>query len=266
MKGAMNYREQAASPDLAHIVLSYWEFTVSSGDANESRDHEIFPDGCVSLVYYKNGGNADSWLGVSGARLDSLRVKVFAGDVFWGARLSAPACRPVLNCAPSALQNRILPLSEFLPETTDELLQNMRASNNFAEALKAYESFLRSLEVKRGDVDGEVAVACELIEKSKGQAKIAETAAAVGLSVRQLERRFRRVTGFTPKQFARLRRLRATAVTLADDKETGWATRAAEMGFADQAHLTREFVRLTGRSPVAFAENVAKIEHGDLIK
>ncbi|MEJ7578460.1 MAG: helix-turn-helix domain-containing protein, partial [Pyrinomonadaceae bacterium] len=256
----------AASPDLAHIVLSYWEFTVPPGDANEPRDHEVFPDGCVSLVYYRNERNADSWLGVSGARLDSLQVKVFAGDVFWGARLSAPACRPVLNRDSSALQNQTLPLSEFLPETANELLQNMGASNSFAEAIKAYESSLRVLQVKREDVDGEVAVACELIETSKGQAKIAETAAAVGLSVRQLERRFRRVTGFTPKQFARLRRLRATAVTLADDREMGWATRAVEMGFADQAHLTREFVRLTGRSPVAFAENVAKIEHGDLIK
>ncbi len=47
----MHYREQAASPDLAHIVLSYWEFTVPPGDANEPRDHEIFPTAaCRSFI------------------------------------------------------------------------------------------------------------------------------------------------------------------------------------------------------------------------
>jgi AraC-like DNA-binding protein len=45
-----------------------------------------------------------------------------------------------------------------------------------------------------------------------------------------------------------------------------WASRAAEMGFADQAHLTHEFSMLTGRSPNSFAEKVKRIEHGELIK
>lgn len=90
-------------------------------------------------------------------------------------------------------------------------------------------------------------------------------AAAVGLSVRQLERRFRAAAGLTPKQFARVRRVRAAAVTLVKDEGKGWAARAAEMGFADQPHLAREFVALTGCPPAAFAEDVAEIEHGDLL-
>jgi len=111
-----------------------------------------------------------------------------------------------------------------------------------------------------------VTAAVRLIEESQGRAKVSEIAEAVNLSVRQLERRFRAVSGLTPKQFARVRRVRATALALVEEGEISWASRAAEMGYADQSHLTREFVTVTGRSPVTFAEDLARIKHGEIVK
>jgi AraC-like DNA-binding protein len=60
------------------------------------------------------------------------------------------------------------------------------------------------------------------------------------LSVRQLQRRFLNATGLTPKQFARVQRWRATAIKLAGDAESKLVDCAAELGFTDQAHLSRE--------------------------
>ena len=265
MIGPMNYRELAASPDLSYIVLSYWEFTIT-GETTQPYIHEVFPDGCISLTYYRNLTNTVSWLHVVGPRLDPFRVKVFAGDTFWGARLSPAACRRVLGCDPVTIQNHILPCAQILPHVADKLFQELSAGGGFAEAVAAYDSCLHSLGVKPTDVDLQVAAAVRMIEANKGQIKIAKIAAAVGLSVRQLERRFRAVVGLTPKQFARLRRVRATAIGLVEEAEMSLAARAAEMGYADQAHLTREFVAVTGRSPVAFAADVAKIKHGDFVK
>jgi AraC-like DNA-binding protein len=85
------------------------------------------------------------------------------------------------------------------------------------------------------------------------------------LSVRQLQRRFLNATGLTPKQFARVQRWRATAIKLAGDTESKLVDCAAELGFTDQAHLSRECASLTGRSPKSFTEKVRQIEHGNLV-
>lgn len=262
----MSYCELAPARDLAHVVLSYSEFTIWP-DARGPIVHEVITDGCVSLVYHRNpAAKAAPWLKIVGPRLEALRTQVFAGDRFWIVRLSPAACRRVLGCDPATLQNQLLLGSQLLPEMTDELLPRLNASADFAQAIAAFAACLSALGIKPADVDLEVAAAVRLIEASQGQARIAEVAAAVGLSVRQLERRFRSVTGLAPKQFARVRRMRATALALIEDAEINWAARAAEMGFADQAHLTREFVALTGRSPVSFAELLARIEHGAVVK
>jgi AraC-like DNA-binding protein len=265
MNGVMSYCELAPAPDLAHVVLSYAQFAIAP-DARGPIVHEVITDGCISLVYHRNPAQAVTWLKIVGPRLEALRTEVHAGDCFWIVRLSPAACRRVLGCAPASLLNQLLLCSQLLPELTDELLLRLDACRNFAQAIAAYATCLSSLGIKPADIDLEVAASVRLIEASQGQARIAEVAGMVGLSVRQLERRFRAVTGLTPKQFARVRRLRATALALIEGAEINWAARAAEMGFADQSHLTREFVALTGRSPVSFAEDLARIEHGELVK
>jgi methylphosphotriester-DNA--protein-cysteine methyltransferase len=261
----MHYCEVAPSFDLAHIVLSYSEFTVDEG-APAPIVHEVIPDGCASFVYHRNTGSEVAWLRVVGPRLISFRTEVKAGDTYWNARLTPAACRQVLGRAPESLQNQILPFSNLLPHLADELFRRLNESRNFAEAIAAYDATLRSLELKEASVDTKVTAAVRFIEASQGRAKIAEVARTVGLSMRQLERRFRAVSGLTPKQFARVRRVRATALALVEEGRVDWAARAAEMGYADQSHLTREFVNVTGRSPVTFAEDLAKIKHGNLVK
>ena len=57
--------------------------------------------------------------------------------------------------------------------------------------------------------------------------------------------------GLGPKSVSRIVRLnRAIAAAKAGD---GWAGIAADCGYADQAHMVREFRELAGNSPVAWA-------------
>lgn len=259
----MKYREQAATPDVAHLVLSYWEFTVTGGD--RPLVHEVFADGCVSLLYHRNTGRDVSRLELVGARVDSLRAEVFPGDIYWGARLSPAAGRGILRCDPATVRSRIVDLSRLMPQFATELTPILHVARSFTEAVAAYHAGLSSLRLSRDDVDTVVAAAVRAIERSEGQARITNVATNVGISVRQLERRFRSNVGMTPKQFARTRRVRATAVGLVARREINWATRAFETGFSDQSHLTREFVAVTGRSPASFAEDVTRIEHGKLV-
>jgi transcriptional regulator GlxA family with amidase domain len=162
------------------------------------------------------------------------------------------------------LTRRLCEAKEF-PHLTENLPEKLDRCQDFVEAISVYEKRLKELNFAPEDFDEKIAEAIAIIEENKGEIKIAELAEAVNLSARQFERRFKNSSGLTPKQYARARRLRATAVSLVENENLNWANRAAEMGFADQSHLTHEFVSVTGRSPNSFAEKVKQIEHGNLV-
>ena len=149
---------------------------------------------------------------------------------------------------------------------TNKLAEKLNACENFDEAVAVYENRLKKTDFGKNSFDEITAQAVKIIEEIGGEIKIAELAKRLNLSVRQLERRFKASSGLSPKQFARTRRIRATAVGLVENSNMNWANRAAEMGFSDQSHLVHEFVSVTKRSPNSFAEKVKEIEHGNLIK
>ena len=258
------YREIAPSA-ISHLVLSFWEFT-GQGDGSEATIHEVFPDGCVSLLYYRNETLNVSRLMIKGLSLAMLTTQIYAGDVYWGMRLAPAACAKVLRVNPSEIQSRPFIEPGNLTHLTTGLLEELNRSRNFEEAIKFFEAKIESLALTAADTDEKIAEVTNIIEINRGEVRISEIAAAVKLSVRQLERRFRASAGLSPKQYARARRIRATAINLLEESEMNWASRAAEMGFTDQAHLSHEFSALTGRTPHSFAEKVKRIEHGELVK
>jgi len=72
-------------------------------------------------------------------------------------------------------------------------------------------------------------------------------------SERTIERRFRWALGLTPSQLAQIRRARAAVSKLQDGAAP--ADVAADLGYADQPHLTRSLRRFMGRTPGEIAES-----------
>ena len=86
-----------------------------------------------------------------------------------------------------------------------------------------------------------------LLAASRGAMPVAEVAARTGWSVRHLHGRFVAEFGVAPKQAARLMRFdRARRLVL---RGARLAQAAAVCGYADQAHLTREWTALAGQPP-----------------
>lgn len=261
----MFYREANPSSDLSHVVLSFWEFAVPV-DVVSPYAHEIFPDGCASLFYYRNLGRGLHVVGVSGLHLEAMTRPVSGGDTFWGMRIAPAACRGVLRVDPATLiQDRVFGETEF-PHIIAGLADRLAAAANFEAAIPIFEDMMRSVAATPLDHDPKIEMAVNFIKHANGEIRIDELARRLKLSTRQLQRRFKACTGLSPKQFARIRRIRATAVVLVEDDHVSWAARAADMGFADQSHMTHEFKSVTKRSPNSFAEKVGQIEHGDLVK
>jgi AraC-like DNA-binding protein len=99
----------------------------------------------------------------------------------------------------------------------------------------------------------EVAHAWRHLRASHGTVRIAELVRDSGLSHRTFVRRFRHQVGVGPKTAARIIRYERAAALLAD-RTRSIADVAAATGYADQAHLDREFAAMAGRSPTRLLE------------
>lgn len=88
---------------------------------------------------------------------------------------------------------------------------------------------------------------------SGGQRRMAELAGELDLSPRTLERQFVQEVGIGAKTLSRLIRFETAHNALVFEPQTPLAALAYDLGFSDQAHLTREFRALGGLTPGTFA-------------
>jgi transcriptional regulator GlxA family with amidase domain len=104
-----------------------------------------------------------------------------------------------------------------------------------------------------------VAWAYERILRSQGDIRISRIANALDWSRKHLVARFNKEVGVGPKAIARMVRFnRALAIAQAA-RCPDWAELAVECGYADQAHLVREFHEFAGKSPMAFLKGAAPL-------
>lgn len=259
------YRENASSAETAHFVLSYWEFKVEAQISSPIM-HEVFPDGCISIIFYKNEKVEFQNLFLNEIHHKSIYVPVNNGDTIWGMRILPEACRAFFGMNPAEIKNQPFEKENLGKRFSPELKNSLAFCRNFEEAVEVYENYAGDFGLKPNEVDLRLAKATRIFIESEGLAKISETAKEIGLSQRQFERNYLRASGLTPKQFSSICRFRATTLDMIKNSESNWANRAAEKGFTDQSHLNREFSRLTGNSPVEFSEKVKRIKHGKIIE
>ena len=94
---------------------------------------------------------------------------------------------------------------------------------------------------------------------------IGRIADEVGWSHRHLIARFRQQAGLRPKTAARLVRFDGVLRRIDERRPLDWGQVAADVGYADQAHLVRDFRQFTGGTPSEFLARTLRsdgIEHG----
>ena len=85
--------------------------------------------------------------------------------------------------------------------------------------------------------------------------RVDQLAESLGISERQLRRRFHDAVGYGPKTLDRVLRFRRLVeqTGAVSAGESDLARVAADLGYADQAHMTRDRVRLSGLTPTELA-------------
>ena len=100
----------------------------------------------------------------------------------------------------------------------------------------------------------EVAGVAKRAENDRGIRRLADLAERAGSSERRLQRMFRQFAGVSPVWVVRRYRLLEAAETVRNGDAVSWAELAADLGYADQAHLIRDFRAAVGRTPAEYAD------------
>ena len=120
------------------------------------------------------------------------------------------------------------------------------------DAIAAFEAWLETVPAPDDDarlVDRIVAAA----EEDRALLRVEQLADRFGVGVRRLQRLVAGHIGFGPKWLIQRYRLQEAAAALREAHPPRLAALAAELGYADQAHFSREFAAVIGTTPGAYA-------------
>ena len=245
-----------ASADLAGLVTAYWRVF---GDGSNIPSSAVLPDGHVELVL--NLGDPVGLVGpaytgdqpaccVVGPLSKALRLDYRGPVNTFGIRFHPARGAGFLGKHAAELTDRLLPLAEVCAPL-DRALARLRTDHPHPEAVTyrgALDQVLLAQLSSALPPDAPVVAMVDRLSHACSMPLVSEIAQELGISPRQLQRRFLAAVGVPPKRFFRvLRFARVWQLASMQPRET-WASLAAEHGYADQAHLTREF-RAFGAEP-----------------
>jgi AraC-like DNA-binding protein len=166
------------------------------------------------------------------------------------ARLAPLGAYKLLGPALSEISGTYLvALEDIVGADARRLSEQVQSARTWDERGRLLDDFLLDRAADGPQPSPEVTQALHLLASSRGRDPIGEIARQVGWSHKHLITKFKQQIGASPQLAARL--LRLSTVWRHLDDEQSWARIAAECGYADQAHLTREFRRFTGTTPGA---------------
>lgn len=178
------------------------------------------------------------------------------------ARTTVGGLGLVLDAPARAATDRQFTIAEALPDIDGDHIVDAVCAETDNEARIAVlrhslEEVVGRRDPARAAEAREVARVAAIAEHDRSVCRDEQLAAAAGTSVRTLQRLFDNHVGVSPSSVIRKWRIieAAEAARAAIDRGEqwpGWATVAAELGYADQAHLTRDFRRHLGTSPSAY--------------
>ncbi|MGY0501021.1 helix-turn-helix domain-containing protein [Nocardia sp. FBN12] len=221
------YRERASRLDRAVV----WSRTVPAHTGPVT----VFPDGCMDLIW------TEGTLMVAGPDDRAFRAPTARASEFAGIRF-APGTAPTLLGIPAVeLLNQRVDLAEIAPSRTTRALVDQ--VDNAPDRVAALEAIALRFAAENGPADPALTA---VVDSLSAGATVAETAAETGMSARMLHRRSLSAFGYGPKMLARVLRFQRALGAVRTGVPA--ARIAATTGFADQAHLSREFRDLAGCS------------------
>jgi AraC-like DNA-binding protein len=234
-----DYAEGSPSRPLAADVLCW---SVHRIDARSgSYLHRSAPNGSVELACEVGGRPL-----LVGPQTGPLVRTLSPGATIVSLRLRPESAATVLGLPAYELADQIVALEDVLPATRF-LCERIAAEPK--RAVTALEGAVSAQLARRAVTDRTVTFGVRGL--TARATRVSSVAAALSMSERQLRRRFKAAVGLSPKTLERVLRFQRFLALVHSGgwSRLGLARTAIALGYADQAHLTRESVYLAGLPP-----------------
>lgn len=249
------FHARAPSPALAPFVATLWYYE----DAALAAGRElVVPNGAPQLLVNLDEDVLECWDGPgfrehvrrSGAALVGPRSSAAVLDPGGQRHITGvallPGAAPLFTGLEAAeTAGEMIELEVFAPRS--RLRDRMLEAEGAEAVLALWERFLVGR--LRGERDRAVERAVAALEAG---ARVGAVALELGWSMPRLRAHFAARVGLTPKRWARVRRVQRVLGALEREQRPAWAELALDHGYADQAHLVREFREITGVTPGAY--------------
>lgn len=248
------------APDVARFVDRYW---IVAWDLPPGRSYrsQVLVHPVVNIVFDGDdvtvgGVDTGRFSRVLEGRGRALGIMFRPGGfhVFLDAPLSTLTDRSVpLHDIPAlaGLEDVVRPLFRAEPEIPGRAVAD------------AVDAFLAA-RVPADPQPSEKTVAwADLAVHDRGLTRVEDLAAAAGVSTRTLQRAFTEHVGIGPKWFLRRYRIYEAAERVARQEHVDWSDLAADLGYSDQAHLTRDFTAAVGQPPAQYAAAARRAPAGE---
>ncbi|TQS45580.1 AraC family transcriptional regulator [Cryptosporangium phraense] len=230
------------SPDLAPFVDHYW---IARWDLRGQPPYRQLLPPTVGVHLSFVGEEAGEVRGP----LRRFHHRTLAGEGrALGVAFRPGGFRPYLGGPVSAIADRSVPMDAVFDRAV--VLPSALADEQLVDEV---EQVLRADRPPVDPAGREASAAVDVIAADPALTRVDALASRLGVGVRSLQRLFAEYVGVGPKWCIRRYRLLEVTSRLADGAAVDWAALAAELGYADQAHFSRDFTAILGEPPSRYA-------------
>lgn len=257
----MQHQEFEPPEELRDTIKCFWHNIRDVGELQSG--FEVLPDGYAEIIFHFGSGCSISYNGglqplpspfIMGLldqpvvfhtknRFEVIGIRCFPWTVF--DLLGLPSGKDGVRVFEH-------PIAQ-LQSTLNKLIYAGRIDEALAH-VKQYFLDARS----QVAIDSMLFKAGVAMREANGTMPVSQVAAEAHATVRTLERKFKESSGYTVKDVSGLMRFEQARNHLWLYPNSNIAGLAHELGYADQAHLSREFKRYSGTTPAAFARNAKR--------
>ena len=248
-----------ASPALAALVDRFWAVRWDLPDGAVHRQQVLTHPGANFSVGHPSAQPGERQPGPVEARLNGvdrgLTTRVLVGPGWAVAALARPGgLGAFISTSAADYTDRVVPLGAAIGADEAGLMGQVTAEPDEAARVALLAAALeQAVDPERAGPAAEVAEVARLAETRRDVRLLSDLCAAAELRERTLQRMFLQYAGVSPTWVIRRYRLLEAAEAVREGTAVSWAEVAAGLGYADQAHLTRDFRAAIGQTPAAYA-------------
>ncbi len=256
----MLYKTLPPPAHLEPFVDCIW-ILAGAKDEGDPEPQIVVPDGKTELIvhfgdaFLKLEGRSyqrQPRVLMSGQLTERIMLKPTGEIGIVSIRFKAAGAARFFDVAYDEIVDRVVDFTRIDPAFSAAIHDRIARAGSNDDRLATMIDVLEERLTQESKEDIFVRQACQYIVRSEGQYSVQDLVKLIGFSERQLQRKFKRQVGITPKVLSRIMRFQKFLAMTKEANTLTLADAAAACGYYDQSHFIRDFTKFSGMSPMQY--------------